>query len=160
MFSSSNLSDDGAEAISDYLSKSSILCKLNVSHTGITILGAVKIANALKVNTTLKKLDISSNSISNSITDDGAIAFGDCPKTNNTLVKLDLSLNRITIKSMGTFSEAIEVNKSLRTLKLGCQRIIGKDALNFNLTILHAMYMNKTIMKLYLPDDTYLCHVE
>ena len=148
--SSNNLSDDGAEAIGDYLSKSSILCELNVSQTGITILGAVKIANALEVNTTLKKLDISCNSIS----DDGAIAFGDRLKTNNTLVKLDLSLNGITVKSMGTFSEAIEVNKGLRTLKLGCQDIIGEDALNFNLTILDAMYLNKTIMKLYLPDDS------
>ena len=59
--SSNFLSDDGAEAIGNYLSKSSILCELNMSYTEITNLGAAKIANALKWNTTsiLKKLDIS-----------------------------------------------------------------------------------------------------
>ena len=148
--SSNFFSNDGAEAIADYLSKSSILCELNVSHTGITNLGAVNISNALKVNTTsnLKKLDISHNVVS----DDGAVAFGDCLKTNNTLVKLDLSFNHITVKSMTTLAEAIQENKGLCTLKLGSCNIHGENQLKFNLTILHAMYMNKTIMKLYLPD--------
>ena len=51
--SSNFLSDDGTEAIGNYLSNSSILCELNMSYTGITNLGAAKIANALKCNTTI-----------------------------------------------------------------------------------------------------------
>ena len=145
--SSNNLSDDGAEAIGDYLSKSSILCELNVSCSGITHVGAVKVAKALKCNTTntLRKLDISRNSIS----DDGVAAFGECLKTNNTLLKLDLSYNQITVKSMTIFADAIQENKGLRTLKL--VGLISGD--NGVMTILHAMYKNKTIMKLYLPGD-------
>ena len=55
---------------------------------------------------------------------------------------------------MTAFAGAIQENKCLRTLKLAClSDIIGKDALKFNLTILQCMYMNETIMKLYLPDD-------
>ena len=139
------LSDDGLEAIGNYLSKNSILCELNVSCTGITDVGAVKVAKALKVNaaSTLRKLDISRNSIS----DDGAAAFGECLKTNNTLLKLDLSFNQITVKSMTIFADAIQENKGLCTLKLE-GLISDEDGV---MAILHAMYKNETIMKLYLP---------
>ena len=148
--SSNNLSDEGAEVISHYLSNNSILCELNLSHNRITKLGASKVAGALIVNATLRKLDISENSIS----DDGARAFGGCLKTNNTLTKLDLSFICVTDKSRTAFAEAIQVNSSLHTLKLDQGNgIIFEKALNFNTTILGAIYMNKTIMKLNLPNS-------
>ena len=145
--SSNNLSDDGAKVIGEYLNKSSMLCELDLSYNEIRMQGGAKIAEGLKVNTVLKKLDISNNSIS----DDGAIAFGDCLRTNNTLVKLDLSFNHITVKSMTILAEAIQVNRGLHTLKLEINDISNEDTEMFSMTILHAMYMNKTIMKLNLP---------
>ena len=148
----SNLSNDEAVAIGDYLSKKSTLCELNLKFNGIGMLGAKKIAQALMDNTTsnLKKLDISHNPIC----DDGAIAFGNCLKTNNTLVKLDLSFIDITIKPMTIFAEAIQINKGLHTLKLNqIGSIIYDDVSIFNMTILDAMYTNNTIMKLILPNE-------
>ena len=152
--SSNYLLDNGAEAIADFISKNSTLCKLNLSCNKIGMVGSTKIAEALKVNKALKKLDISSNTVPN----DGAIAFGDCLKTNNTLVKLDLSFNHITVKSMTAFADAIKINKGLRNLKL---LIINEDTLEFNMTVLSAMYINKTLMKRSLSlciyvDELYL----
>ena len=141
--SSNNLCDDGAKAIADYISKNSTLCELNLSCNKIGMVGSTKLAEALKGNKALKKLDISNNTVP----DDGAVAFGDCLKTNSTLVKLDLSFNHVTVKSMMIFADGIKINKSLHTLKL---LITNEDSLEFNMTVLSAMYMNKTMMKLSL----------
>ena len=143
--SSNNLSDDEAEAIADYISKNSTLCKLNLSYNTIGMVGSAKIAEALKINKTLKELDISHNVVS----DDGAIAFGDCLKVSNTLVKLDLSFNHITVESISIFADAIKINRGLRTLKL-VEDTLDFESLEFNMTVLSAFYMNKTIMKLSL----------
>ena len=148
--SSNNLSNSGAEAIGEYLkNESSVLYELDLSYNEIGMQGGAKLAEGLKVNTVLRKLDISNNFLS----DEGAIAFGDCLKTNFTLVKLDLSFNCITIKSKTIFAEAIQVNKGLHTLKLASKDISNdsEDERIFCMTIVNAMYMNNTIMKLKLP---------
>ena len=150
--SSNNLSNSGAEAIGEYLkNESSVLYELDLSYNEIGMVGGVKLAEGLKVNTVLRKLDISNNFLS----DEGAIAFGDCLKTNFTLVKLDLSFNCITVKSMTIFAETIQVNKGLHTLKLASKDISNdsEDERIFCMTIMHAMYMNNTIMKLKLPGS-------
>jgi len=144
--SANNFSDDGADAISAYLSKSTTtLLELNISCNNIKTFGVKKIVEALKNNSTLRKLDISCNPLS----DDGAAHFGDFLKENNTLIKLDLSNIQITMKSVKTFAEAIQANTSLKTLKFKCD--CYHDAVTFNMAILDAMHINRIIMKLILP---------
>ena len=147
--SCNGLSHVETEVIDDYLrSKNSILCEINLSNNSVGKLGAEKIASTLKFNKTVTKLDISWNFIS----DEGVEAFGDCLKTNNTLLKLDLSFNHMTIKSKEKLATAIEANKGLRTLKLQSSDIYHENLLIFNMAILNAMHINKTIMKINLPD--------
>jgi len=110
----------------------------------------------LKNNSTLRKLDISWNPIS----DDGAAHFGDCLKVNKTLIKLDLSGIEITTKSMKIFAEAIQANSGLKTLKLIDNCHGYGDTITFNMAILDAMHTNRTIMKLILPTTRFWFHTE
>jgi len=103
----------------------------------------------LKNNSTLRKLDISWNPIS----DDGAAHFGDCLKVNNALIKLDLSNIQITMKSVKIFTEAIQANTGLKTLKLEIN--CHGNTITFNMAILDAMHTNRTIMKLILPVESW-----
>ena len=57
-----------------------------MSWNNITSKGASAIAKAIQVNTTLQKLNISSNKISVN----GTIAFSECLKANTTLIELDI----------------------------------------------------------------------
>lgn len=54
--------------------------------------GALAVAAGMKINITIKKLDLSWNGFA----DEGAAAMAEALKSNNTLTWLDLSHNRIT----------------------------------------------------------------
>ena len=124
----------------------------------ITSEEARMIGEAIKVNKTLQKLDISNNSIS----DDGAAAISDSLKFNISLQELDMSYNEITNVGAKMIGEAIKVNTTLHTLHL---RQYSNDELSFNMTVLTAVYHNNTLMKLALPyiyddDDRRLVIIE
>ena len=85
----------------------------------ITSEGAIKIAEAIKVNKTLQELDISYNCIS----DNGAAAISDSLKTNNSLQILNISYNQITSKGAIKIAEAIKMNKALRQLDISSNNI-------------------------------------
>ena len=76
--------------------------------------GAIKIAEAIKVNKILQKLDISYNNIS----DNGAAAISDALKSNNSLQILDMSCNKITSEGAKLIAVAIKVNKTLQKLDI------------------------------------------
>ena len=95
------------------------------------------------MNTTLQKLDIDKNGIS----DDGAAAISDGLKSNNSLQELYMSYNQITNEGAKKIAEAIKVNTTLHTLYL----FGTNDSLSFNMTVLTAVYNNNTLMDLRLP---------
>jgi hypothetical protein len=72
------------------------------------------LAEVLKTNTTLTKLNLSKNSIGNQ----GASAFAEALKTNTTLTTLDFSWNYIDIKGAKKLVEAMKINSTLTTLYL------------------------------------------
>ena len=80
----------------------------------ITNEGAIKIAEAIKVNKTVQKLWISFNNIS----DDGAAAISDALKSNNSLQILNISYNKVTSEGAKVIAEAIKVNKTLLELHI------------------------------------------
>ena len=92
--------------ISDYLKINKSLKELNMSGNMITSNGAKEIATAIRVNTTLKKLDLSCNKIS----DDGVGFISDGLKNNNSLQELNISRNEITSEGAQYIAEAIQVN--------------------------------------------------
>ena len=92
---------------------------LNLRNRGIISEGVKLIADAIKVNKTLKKLDIGVNSIS----DDGAAAISDSLKYNNSLHELDMSCNKITSEGAKKIAEAIKVNTTLKILRISSNTI-------------------------------------
>ena len=95
---------------------------INVNY--ITNKGAIMIGEAIKVNKTLQKLDISYNSIS----DDGAAGISDGLKCNISLQELNMSYNKITNKGAKMIGEAIKVNKTLQKLDISHNSISDDGA--------------------------------
>ena len=104
--------------LSDCLKEGYLVQKVDLhnrySNNSITSEGAIRIAEAIKVNTTLQELDISSNSLS----DHGAAAISDALKSNNSLQILKMSWNKITCEGTLQIAEAIKVNKTLQELDM------------------------------------------
>lgn len=70
----------------------------------------------------LKRLDLSWNGFGN----EGALALGEALKFNNTLVHLNLNNNRITNEGVGMLCRGLQVNDTLRVLKVcGSKRAIA-----------------------------------
>ena len=80
----------------------------------ITDAGAVALANALKVNKTLKKIWLNGNSIE----DNGANALSGALKINSTLKEMSLSDNVIGDEGAKVLAEALKINTSLIRLRL------------------------------------------
>ena len=93
------------------------LIELDLSgNKDITHKGVNAIAEALKVNCTLQKLNFSSIITLISRGNNGAIAFSECLKINTTLIELDLSRNYITLEGASAIAEALKVNNTLQKL--------------------------------------------
>ena len=67
------------------------------------------IAKQLKINTTLKKLEL----INDDIEDDGVIVLANALKENTTLTDLNLSQNKIGSKGIDALIELLEINNSI-----------------------------------------------
>ena len=107
--------------LSECLKKDNTLQDLNLSwdiftseQNKITSDEAKMIGEAIKVNKTLQKLNITNNNIS----DDGATAISDGLKYNISLQELNMSRNNITSEGAKMIGEAIKVNKTLQKLDI------------------------------------------
>ena len=112
--------------INDCLKINKSLKELNISENEITSNGAKEIATAIRVNTTLEKLDLSCNALS----DDGAGAIIDSLQFNNSLQELNISKNKITSEGVKKIATAIRVNTTLEKLDLSCNEI-ANDGVSF-----------------------------
>ena len=104
------------------------LVRLNLSSNNIGDDGAKMIADALKVNHSLKTMSL----IGNIIGDDGAKFIADALKDNHCLKMLLLSNNSICDDGAKMIADAMNVNHSLRTLVLSDNKISsdGKEYLS------------------------------
>ena len=104
----------------DCLKEDNTLQSLKISRNKIftdesgRIANVVMMTKAIQINTTLQKLDMSNNSIS----DHGAAAISDSLKINVSLQELNLGWNNITTEGAKKIAEAIQVTKTLQTLNL------------------------------------------
>ena len=108
------LTDTQIKALAEALKINTTLRELNLSKNFISDEGGKALAEALKINTTLTKLNLSKNSIGNQ----GASAIAEALKTNTTLTTLDFSWNYIDIKGAKKLVEAMKINTTLTTLYL------------------------------------------
>ena len=76
--------------------------------------GAVAIAGALAVHTSLSRLDLSYNNIHN----DGAVALANAIRANKYLISLNLSFNPIAADGLKALVEAIKANEDLKEVML------------------------------------------
>ena len=84
-----------------------------MSINSITNEGALSIAQALQVNTTLQKLNISDNKIYAGIS-----AISDRLKLHPTLIEFSMLRNHITDKGAKVMGEVIKINRLLQTLRI------------------------------------------
>jgi len=121
------------------------LVSLVLSCTNIYDDGAKHIADALKINHSLKILLL----IGNNIDDDGATHIADALNVNHTLETLDLSLNKIGTDGAKQFSDRLKVNHSLKTVVLYGNNI-GDDGAK---QIADALKVNKSLKTLHLSSN-------
>ena len=132
--------------IATIISQNDYIYEVNLNVCNIDDSGAVALANALKVNKSLRVLKLGSNNIG----DSGAVALADALKFNGSLRDLDLSYNK-NIGALGAIALAVtlEVNSSLRDLNLnGIQRLKQREMNAFA----KALTVNRTLLYLHLSE--------
>lgn len=110
---SNEIETKGATIISEALRSNRALTSLNLDHNNI-FAAAGALAEALKVNLGLQKLDISSNGIG----DKGATLIARGLKSNTKLLALDMSNNPIGDKGVVDLAACLKGNSTLQVLKL------------------------------------------
>ena len=88
------------------------------------VTGVLAIADALKINEVLNKLNISRNQIGPT----GAAAIADALKGNAVLTHLDLGANRIRDQGAAAIAEALRGNGVLKNLYMGYNQIGDEGA--------------------------------
>ena len=110
-----DFSQSKAHALGEALKKNTTLTTLNISSCSIETEFA-KIAEALKENkdSALTTLDISRNRIQAK----GAIAIAKALEKNKTLTELNISWNNIGVEGAKAIAKALEINSTLTTLNI------------------------------------------
>ncbi|XP_011270487.1 hypothetical protein, variant 1 [Capsaspora owczarzaki ATCC 30864] len=119
--------DAGAQAIAVALKVNTTLTKIDLHGNQIGEVGAQAIAEALKVNTTLTKLYLRGNRVG----DAGAQAIAEALKVNTTLTKLYLQYNQIGHVGAQAIADALKVNTTLTQFDLQDNQIgrVGAQAI-------------------------------
>jgi len=106
--------DSGSKAIGECLKVNSTLTKLTLDSNEITDIGSKVIGESLKINSTLLFLDLSRNQID----DKGAKSIADGLKINKTLQEIILDDNEFTQISKSLLFEVTEGHSSIINCKL------------------------------------------
>ena len=133
------------DVLSDALKSNTTLTELNLSSNFIGDAGAASVADALKSNTTLTKLNLSSNGIGAA----GAASVADALKSNSTLTKLNLSENDIGDAGAASVADALKFNTTLTKLNLSSNGIGAAGSAS----VADALKSNTTLTKLKLSSN-------
>ncbi|KAL9964242.1 hypothetical protein ACROYT_G027855 [Oculina patagonica] len=107
--------------------------------------GAASLADAIKVSTTLTSLYLDSNNI----TDTGAASLADAIKVNTTLASLSLKSTNIADAGAASLADAIKVNTALTMLSLSSNNIADAGAAS----LADAIKVNTTLTMLSLSSN-------
>jgi Ran GTPase-activating protein (RanGAP) involved in mRNA processing and transport/GTPase SAR1 family protein len=139
---SCGIEEDGTKAMAEALKINSTLRALNLAYNDIGIDGATAMAAVLTINTTLMQLSLEGSCLGN----DGATAIAKALKSNSTLKKLDLAYNDIGNDGATSIATALQSNSTLKTLDLSYNNI-GNDGAT---AIAAALTINTRLMELSL----------
>jgi Ran GTPase-activating protein (RanGAP) involved in mRNA processing and transport len=124
----SGIKDESAIAIANILKTNTALKKINLEFSAISAFGAIAIADVLKNNTTVEELNVSNNKIG----EGGTIAIAEVLEANKTLKSLVLKSNNIGVKGLERISEALRINKTLTKLDVSFNNVEDtKDVVSF-----------------------------
>ena len=107
--------------------------------------GAKALAEAIKDNKTITKIDISCNDIK----DEGSIAIAQALQTNKTITEIKLSNNNIGVRGAEAIADALKINKIIKVLYLTNNNIQDAGAKAFAETLRN----NKTLVLLCLTQN-------
>ena len=107
-----NIGDTGAVALADSLKINSSITKIYLSSNSIGDSGMV--ADALKTNTSITEIDLFNNLIG----DSGAVALADALKTNTSITVIDLGGNKIGDAGLLALADALKTNTSITMIDL------------------------------------------
>ena len=138
---------DAADVVvlADVLKSNTTVTKLDLSRHSIDGAGAAGLAEALKSNTTLTVLELSYNNIG----DAGATDLAEALKSNTTLTVLKLSNNGIRDAGAVGLAEALKSNTTLTVLKLSNNGIRDAGAAG----LAEALKSNTTLTVLKLSSN-------
>ena len=112
---SNEIHEEGASHIADLLNNTSIVSKLWLGYNPIGVLGLQSIFNILKVNKTLKVLNVTRCSM----TDTGVASLASALNTHNTLERLDIGGNdAITENGLTCLVEVLSRSSGLMELSI------------------------------------------
>jgi Ran GTPase-activating protein (RanGAP) involved in mRNA processing and transport len=106
--------------------------------------GALMLADALKVNTSVTTIDIGHNTIG----DEGASALADALIVNTSLTSIDLRKNEIGNEGAATLADALKVNTSVTDIDLDYNEIDETNRASINALFAR----NKRLRCLFLFD--------
>ena len=118
----------------------STLVRLIVVNCHLTEKGALSISKILRINKTLKYLQISKNFIG----DDGISAISDSLRVNTILIQLVARSCEFHSKGAENIAKMLQLNKTLKSLDISNNHI-GKDGI---ITIAHSIQANTTLTEL------------
>ena len=122
------IDDAFAAAISQVLTRTSILTELSLFGNSIGNSGAIHLSQALKANSSLTSLDLMDNSIG----DSGASSLFQALTANSSLTQLDLKDNSISGDGVSCLSQALTAFSSLTELDLSGNSIGDAGASYFS----------------------------
>ena len=139
------ITKEGAIKITEAIKVNKTVRELQLGGNNISNDGAATISDALKSNDSLQILDISFNQING----EGAIKVAEAIKVNKTLLKLDMCRNKISDDGAAAISDALKSNNSLQILNISFNQINGEGAIK----VAEAIKVNKTVRELQLGGN-------
>ena len=132
--------------LSECLKEDDTLKKLNISGNSISDDGATAISDGLKINNSLQELNMEYNKISNK----GAKRIAEAIKVNTTLKILNINDNTISDDGVVSISDSLKSNNSLQELNMSSNQITSEGAKK----IAEAIKVNTTLKILNINDNT------
>ncbi|KAJ3193208.1 hypothetical protein HK101_005225 [Irineochytrium annulatum] len=136
------IGSSGARLIADAVKVNTTLTRLNLSKNRFDGKGFKALAEMLSANKTLQALVLQKTAF-----DDGAIAiFQSVLKKSTTLVEFDISDNIVTDEGLKALSSAVKASKAMARLALSKNRFTGPGVDAFG----GALTLNKSLVRVYI----------
>jgi Ran GTPase-activating protein (RanGAP) involved in mRNA processing and transport len=139
------INDNGTKKIAEALKINRTITRLDLNNNKISNDGTKVLAEALKINTKLETITLYHNNIG----DDGAIAIAEALEQHITLKTIWLNMNKISDKGAKALAEALKTNKTLILFNISNNNI-GYDG---GIAIADALKINTTLLDLNLSEN-------